>query len=599
MVLGLPRCDDRSVASLRPEPRDGLRQVGGGHDHPDARHRAGRRRVDRPDACPRDRQRDELDVEDVVERDVGDVRLPPGDAIEAADAHGRVADDAAHCGATDGVGDRCDVDRGRHGMGRILAAPPLGGQGHGLDDLLVAGAAAEVAGEPLLDLGTVRMGDLRQQRPRRHELARDTEAALGGTGLEERFLERVEPVADGQPLHRRDRGAIGLDAEHQARVDALAVDDDGARAALPDEAALLRAGQTEVVAQDVEQRVVDLDVHGSGPAVDGDVDAARGHHRTTFPLSPARSRSIAMSTARIPSNRSIARRYSGLARIEVGDGAASAEQLGKPLGPRVRCRRRVGEDTGVVDHQHRPRSDAPVREARHPVLPDRAGHRHRRQVVPAPPRPPKGDRPARSLRQRQLDRRDELPGRQRRDARPDEEPVHGDRPTSARPDRHHPRAVHEECRGGVGRRRRVADVPSQRRTVADLHRSDDRGSLGQCHVVVLDPLVAHEVGHHGPCADREPAVVGPDLARELLDPLDVDDRRRPDRPISDADDQVGATGQRPRILSAVGQQRQRVGQPVRPLVGERAHRSGPRGPAPPRRGAPAASRPARSGMGAR
>ena len=74
--------------------------------------------------------------------------------------------------------------------------------------------------------------------------------------VEERLLERVEPIADRQPLDGRDRGAVRLDAEHQARVDALAVDDDRARAALPDEAALLRAGQPEVVAQDLEQRVV-------------------------------------------------------------------------------------------------------------------------------------------------------------------------------------------------------------------------------------------------------------------------------------------------------------------------------------------------------
>ena len=50
--------------------------------------------------------------------------------------------------------------------------------------------------------------------------------------------------------------AVGLDREHQAGVDGPAVDDDGAGAALADEAALLGAGQLEVVAQDVEQRVV-------------------------------------------------------------------------------------------------------------------------------------------------------------------------------------------------------------------------------------------------------------------------------------------------------------------------------------------------------
>ncbi len=67
-------------------------------------------------------ERDELDVEDVVERDVGDVGLPPGDAIEAADAHGRVADDATHCGATDASG--VDATSTGAGTGRVASSPP-------------------------------------------------------------------------------------------------------------------------------------------------------------------------------------------------------------------------------------------------------------------------------------------------------------------------------------------------------------------------------------------------------------------------------------------------------------------------------------------
>ena len=60
--------------------------------------------------------------------------------------------------------------------------------------------------------------------------------------------------------------AVRLDGEHEARVDAPPVDEHRARAALADEAALLGAGQPEVVAQDVEQRVVrrDLDARGAG-----------------------------------------------------------------------------------------------------------------------------------------------------------------------------------------------------------------------------------------------------------------------------------------------------------------------------------------------
>ena len=59
-----------------------------------------------------------------------------------------------------------------------------------------------------------------------------------------------------ESLDGRDGGAVGLDREHQARVHALAIEQDGARAALPDEAAFLGPGQAKVVPKDVEQRVV-------------------------------------------------------------------------------------------------------------------------------------------------------------------------------------------------------------------------------------------------------------------------------------------------------------------------------------------------------
>ena len=61
----------------------------------------------------------------------------------------------------------------------------------GLDDLLVAGAAAQVAGEALLDLGAGRVRDVDAAAPGRDELARDAEPALDGAGVEERLLERV------------------------------------------------------------------------------------------------------------------------------------------------------------------------------------------------------------------------------------------------------------------------------------------------------------------------------------------------------------------------------------------------------------------------
>ena len=65
---------------------------------------------------------------------------------------------------------------------------------------------------------------------------------------------------------------IGLPATAASRVDArarrLAVDEHRARAALPFAAAVLAAGQVEVVAQDREQAVARLAVDLVRPAVD-------------------------------------------------------------------------------------------------------------------------------------------------------------------------------------------------------------------------------------------------------------------------------------------------------------------------------------------
>src|SRR5256712_4817178 len=48
----------------------------------------------------------------------------------------------------------------------------------------------------------------------------------------ERLLNRMEPTVLGEALDRRDLPAVGLDREHRARFDGMAVQEDGARAAM-------------------------------------------------------------------------------------------------------------------------------------------------------------------------------------------------------------------------------------------------------------------------------------------------------------------------------------------------------------------------------
>ena len=81
---------------------------------------------------------------------------------------------------------------------------PAATLGHGLDDAVVAGAAAEVAREADPDLVLGRRRVRGEQRRRRDEHPGRAEAALDAAELEERGLERRQRVAVGEALDRRD-----------------------------------------------------------------------------------------------------------------------------------------------------------------------------------------------------------------------------------------------------------------------------------------------------------------------------------------------------------------------------------------------------------
>ena len=109
-----------------------------------------------------------------------------------------------------------------------------------------------------------RGGVLRQQGLRGHQDARRAVAALGGAEIGERGLQRVELVALLQALDGLDRPPLHLGGERQAGEHRLAVDQHGAGAAFAELAAVLRAGQAELLAQHLEQGVVDRERRPSG-----------------------------------------------------------------------------------------------------------------------------------------------------------------------------------------------------------------------------------------------------------------------------------------------------------------------------------------------
>ena len=137
---------------------------------------------------------------------------------------------------------------------------------HRFEDLVVARAAAEIAGKGFLDLGQGRMSHFFHQVGGRHEDAGRAVAALHRARVDERLLQRmqrqdrlghVKPGASSrsrrQPFDRDDLAARGAFGRHQAAHHGHAVQPDRAGAALAFGAAFLGAGQTGILAQRAQQ----------------------------------------------------------------------------------------------------------------------------------------------------------------------------------------------------------------------------------------------------------------------------------------------------------------------------------------------------------
>src|SRR6476469_4610685 len=157
--------------------------------------------------------------------------------------------------------------RTRRARGSRVRAHRVGRGQHRLDDVVVAGATAEIALEPEPDLALGGMRVLVEEPDRRHHHARGAVAALQPVLLVERLLHGVERVGSGQPLDGGDRGAVGLGRQHRARLHRLAVDEHRARPTARRVAADLGAGDPALLAQELHEQRARLDVVGLRPAV--------------------------------------------------------------------------------------------------------------------------------------------------------------------------------------------------------------------------------------------------------------------------------------------------------------------------------------------
>src|SRR5215470_3548461 len=148
----------------------------------------------------------------------------------------------------------------------------------GLDDVFVAGAAAEVRGNDIDQFLAVEVRTFLQNTDREHQKARRTEAALQGVVPHERFLHRVQPFTLLQSFDGADAVTFRLHSEHQAGAYRFAIDENCAGAADAVLAADMRADLTAIVADNIDERATWLDGHRVVLAVDGESDRSALAH---------------------------------------------------------------------------------------------------------------------------------------------------------------------------------------------------------------------------------------------------------------------------------------------------------------------------------
>src|SRR6266540_4406304 len=139
---------------------------------------------------------------------------------------------------------------------------------YGVHDLQVTPAAAEVAGQVVLDLVGGRRRVLLKQGFGGQDEAGGAVRTLERGVVDEGLLDRVKAAVLGERLDGHDRLVGNQHAEQQAGADRLAFQQDRAGATHPDPAPLAHTEQLEFAAQYVEQSMVRRDGHLLLAAVD-------------------------------------------------------------------------------------------------------------------------------------------------------------------------------------------------------------------------------------------------------------------------------------------------------------------------------------------
>src|SRR5262245_618239 len=143
------------------------------------------------------------------------------------------------------------LSRSAHGGGRALDC---------LDDVLVAGTAAEVPLQPEADLPLVHAGAALDETEGGHDHPGRAVAALQAVVLAEGLLQGVQLAVRGESLDREDVAAVGLDGEHRAGLHRPAVHHHRAGTARRGVAADIRARQPQRLSKEVDEELAWLHV---------------------------------------------------------------------------------------------------------------------------------------------------------------------------------------------------------------------------------------------------------------------------------------------------------------------------------------------------
>ena len=169
------------------------------------------------------------------------------------------------------------------GDGEVHTGSPGRGGGDRVDDRLVAGAPAQMAGEEVGDLGAARRLFAVEQVGRGHQDPGRAEAALERVRLAKGGLQRRQLAAAREPLDRLELGSVDLHGEEEARAHGDAVEPHGARAADAVLATHVSPGEAERVPDEVGEQEPRLDRLTAKPAVDGDGDLDHAASRAASP----------------------------------------------------------------------------------------------------------------------------------------------------------------------------------------------------------------------------------------------------------------------------------------------------------------------------